>query len=158
MKIDIGISEQNRDGVAKILNGILADEQVLLIKTKKYHWNVTGPHFPQLHKFFDEQYESISGFVDDIAERIRGLGSFAAGSMADYLKIASIKEDSGGNIDAQTMVQNLLENHEALIKVLRKDVSETMEKHGDAGTSDFLTGLMEEHEKTAWMLRATLSS
>ena len=71
MTLSIGISESNRDSIVKILNAVLADEYVLYTKTRNYHWNVVGPQFNDLHKFFEGQYEALNEVVDDVAERAR---------------------------------------------------------------------------------------
>ncbi len=154
---DIGITNENSQGVAHILKQTVSDEYVLSVKTKNYHWNVTGLQFNDLHKFFDEQYEQIDVFIDEIAERIRSLGIKTIGSMADFLNNARLKEDTSVSRDATTMLNNLLNDHEELIRNLRNDLEVCQEKFDDAGNADFLTGLMEKHEKIAWMIRAFLS-
>jgi len=91
----------------------------------------------------------------ELRERVRALGGNSAGSLGEFLELARNKESSGLPRDAQGMVGSLLAAHEALIRNLRSDLEKAAE-FGDAGTNDFLTGLMEQHEKMAWMLRATL--
>ena len=158
MKPDIGLSDANRNGVVKLLVPLLADEYVLYTKTRNYHWNVVGPQFNDLHKFFEAQYEELDGFVDDVAERIRQLGGRSPGTLAEFSKAARLKERPGQRPNARAMLTALLADHEAVIKTLRADLATAMEKFGDAGTSDFLTGLMEKHEKMGWMLRAFLEA
>ena len=154
MKPGIGLSDASRNGVLKLLAPLLADEYVLLVKTRNFHWNVIGPQFNDLHKFFEAQYQEIDEFVDEIAERIRQLGGKSPGTLAEFTKSARLKERPGQRPPARGMLAALLADHEAVIKSLRADVETTQEKLKDAGTSDFLTGLMEKHEKMAWMLRA----
>jgi starvation-inducible DNA-binding protein len=155
-KISIGLSDEQRAGVAGLLRKVLADEYVLYTKTRKYHWNVQGPNFHDLHKIFEAQYEELDEAIDEVAEKIRSLGHFAPGSLSEFLKDARLKEDSGGPVDVKTMVGNLLADHESLIQSLRVDLETAKESFNDAGTQDFLTGLLQDHEKTAWMLRAML--
>jgi starvation-inducible DNA-binding protein len=154
MTLNIGLSEANRDGVVKILNNVLADEYVLYTKTRNYHWNVVGPQFNDLHKFFEQQYEALNEMVDDVAERARSLGGKAYGTLTEFSQHTRLKEQPGRQPAALTMVANLQADHEAMIRTLRADLETVMEKHNDAGTNDFLTGLMEKHEKMAWMLRS----
>jgi starvation-inducible DNA-binding protein len=154
--INIGLSQQQRQGVVEILSRLLADEYLLYTKTRNYHWNVVGPQFNDLHKFFEGQYEAIDEFIDDVAERARTLGAPAVGTLAEFKQLGRIKEQPGRRPAARQMLQDLLADHEALVQILREDLQTAMDKHGDAGTSDFLTGLMERHEKMAWMLRAFL--
>jgi starvation-inducible DNA-binding protein len=154
--IAIGLSDKQRLGVLDILAKVLADEYLLYTKTRNFHWNVVGPQFNDLHKFFQAQYEQIDDFVDDTAERSRALGGVALGSMQAFLKQARLKEAGAPPPGAMDMLAQLLADHESLIRNLREDVAACGDKHGDDGTADFLTGLMEEHEKMAWMLRAFL--
>ena len=154
MKPNIGIGDDNRHAVIEILNTLLADEYLLYTKTRNYHWNVVGPQFNDLHKFFETQYEALDDVVDDVAERARSLDGHALGTLAELGKRARLKERPGKYPEAKAMLADLLGDYEALIRYLRADVATTMDKHGDAGTSYFLTGLMEKHEKMAWMLRA----
>lgn len=154
MKPNIGISDKNREAVVKILNTLLSDEYVLYTKTRKYHWNVDGPYFHDLHKFFESQYEALNEIVDDVAERARALGEESFGTLSEFSKHTRLKERPGENPDSQAMIADLLRDHQAIIQTLRSDLERCTESHGDAGTSDFLTGLMETHEKMAWMLRA----
>jgi starvation-inducible DNA-binding protein len=156
MKPKIGLSDANRDGVIMLLTPLLADEYLLYTKTRNYHWNVAGPQFNDLHKFFETQYEALDGFVDEIAERIRQLGAPSPGTMAEFVKAARLREHAGEYPDAQGMIGALLADHEAVIQALRADLATAQDKFSDAGTCDFLTGLMEQHEKMAWMLRAFL--
>lgn len=156
MKPNLGLSDADRKAVVEILSGLLADEFLLATKTRNYHWNVTGLHFNDLHKVFQARYEALDEVVDDVAERIRALGTLAPATMTEFVKLARLKEHPGHALDARGMLANLLADHESIVRQLRADVDATASKHHDAGTSDFLTGLMEQHEKTAWMLRATM--
>lgn len=155
-KPNIGLSDDQRVGVCEILNGRLADEYVLYTKTRKYHWNVTGIEFAQLHAFFEEQYDILEEAIDEIAERVRQLGFMAIGTLDEFKTLSKIKEEPGYNPRAIDMIRDLLRDHETIIQQLRQDVDTTAEKYHDTGTSDFLTAQMETHEKMAWMLRAHL--
>jgi starvation-inducible DNA-binding protein len=152
-KIDTGISRENMQKITNILNDNLADEYVLLTKTKNYHWNVEDPRFNDLHKFFEEQYELLATAVDEIAERVRAVGGKSRATLKEFISSSQIKEDVGSFPDADTMLGNLLSDHEAIIKTLRKNINECQDLN-DEGTANFLTDKMEEHEKMAWMLRS----
>lgn len=156
MKLNIGLSDGDRTGVVDILDRLLADEYVLYTKTRNYHWNVVGPQFNDLHKFFEGQYEALNDIVDDVAERARSLGGWSQGALAEFLRNTRLQEHPGEHPNAHTMIANLLEDHEAIIRTLRVDLETCVEKYHDVGTNDFLTGLMEKHEKMAWMLRSFL--
>lgn len=157
MNVNIGIPNDKRDAAVTILNAVLADEYVLYTKTRNYHWNVVGPQFNDLHKFFEAQYEVLNDIVDEVAERATSLGGKAVGTLAGFVKTTRLRERPGEYPDARGMLGDLLDDHETVIRQLRIDLATAMDKLGDAGTSDFLTGLMEKHEKMAWMLRAFLA-
>ena len=156
MKINIGIGEKGRKEVTGILNRILSAEYVLYTKTRNFHWNVTGPRFNDLHKFFEAQYEELDDIIDEVAERARALGERSFGSLAEFLAASIVKEPARKNLKDHEMLQELLSDHETLIGDLRSQL-ELCESSGDMGTNDFLTGVMEQHEKMAWMLRSFLS-
>lgn len=105
---------------------------------------------------FEGQYEEIDETIDEVAERIRALSVLSPGIFAEFLRDARLAEDAGAKIDAHTMIAYLLADHESIIRSLRGDLQSAAD-HGDAGNSDFLTGLLESHEKTAWMLRSLLA-
>lgn len=153
MKANIGLTDKNAQEIAQILNKILANEQVLYAKTRNYHWNYEGDNFMEMHKFFEGQYEELAEMIDEVAERIRQIGHYAEGRLKEYLKLTDLTEPAS-TPDQQKQVKNLLDDHETIVRLLRNKVDETANKLKDAGTSDFLTGLMEKHEKMAWMLRA----
>lgn len=155
-KPEIGLSDESRAGVAEIFNTLLADEYVLYTKTRNYHWNVVGSDFHDLHLLFEKQYEELDETIDDIAEYNRGIGLHAEATLAGFLKHTRLKEAPGSYPKAGEMVRNLLADHEILIGRLRIDLDLCQTKFGDAGAADFLTGLMEQHQKTAWMLRSML--
>lgn len=156
LKADVGLTDRQREAVVDILNARLSDNVTLYVKTRKYHWNVRGIEFAQLHEFFEKQYDQLEESMDEIAERVRQVGGIAFGTMEEFLQATALKEQPGVNPDAYGMIGDLLHDHETVIKQLRKDVDATADEHHDLGTSDFLTGLMEAHEKMAWMLRAHL--
>jgi starvation-inducible DNA-binding protein len=156
MNAGIGLKESSRAEVLSLLDPILADEYVLYTKTRNFHWNVTGFHFSALHKFFQEQYEQLDAIVDEVAERSRALGGRALGSMKEFLAAARLGESPARALKEEDMLAELLTDHETLIRSLRKDVDEAA-RLGDQGTADFLTGVMESHEKMAWMLRSFIN-
>ena len=157
MKPNIEIAESHLKEIALLLNTLLADEYVLYTKTRNAHWNIQGQNFIELHKFFESQYDALDIIIDDVAERVRALGHFALGSLKDFAGITRLSEHNQDFADENLVIQTLLEDHEALIRSLRSDISAIDKENRDLGTVDFLTGLMEQHEKMSWMLRAHLS-
>ena len=156
MKTQIGIKPEDSVQVADALNKLLSDEHVLYIKTRNAHWNVEGPDFASVHKFFESQYDELEGIIDSVAERIRSIGHYAEGTMSEYLKLTQLSEESREGNDSPSYIKDLLSDHEAVIIELRENITRFAEELLDLGTSDFITGLMETHEKLAWMLRAHL--
>jgi starvation-inducible DNA-binding protein len=157
MKPNIDISETNIKAVALSLNTLLADEYILYTKTRNAHWNIQGVNFIELHKFFESQYDAMDIMIDDIAERVRAVGHFAVGTLKDFISLTRLSEHNHDFSDPKHIIQTLLDDHESVIRSLRKEISAASDLHRDLGTADFMTGLMEEHEKMAWMLRAHLS-
>jgi starvation-inducible DNA-binding protein len=155
IKTDIGVKDDARKKIVETLNMRLSDEYVLYTKTRKYHWNVIGPRFHQLHEFFKEQYEILDEMIDEIAERARQLGGKSLGTLDEFARNSSINEEPGQNPDAQAMISNLLKDHETVIKTLRKNADEAEELE-DMVTNDFFLEAAQKHEKMAWMLRAHL--
>lgn len=156
-KSSIGISEANRKKIAAQLNKILADESLLYLKTRKFHWNIVGPQFHDLHLFLESEYNILAATVDAVAERVRKMGFFANGSMKQFLAETSLKEHTQSGAITVSMLKELLTDHNQIIKELREQIDIFEEDYKDVGGADFLTGIMEQHEKSAWMLRATIS-
>lgn len=152
--INIGLSDQQRQGIVDILNRVLADAYLLIIKTKKYHWDVVGPQFRTLHEMLEEQYEHLATTIDAVAERIRALGGYPIGTAESFLKYASIKEHPGDLPDATEMVSRLVTDHEQVIRNLREFIPQCEDKYDDSVTADFLSQITEEEEEIAWMLRS----
>jgi len=153
---NIGIQKKNLDAITSMLSEVLADAHVLYIKTRKFHWNVAGESFMELHKLFENQYKQLEEAIDEIAERINKLGSKTPGTMAEFIKSSSLKEAPGKYPTQQQMITELLNDHETVIRDLRKKIEESDEKYKDMGTSDFLVDLVREHETIAWTLRRYL--
>ncbi|GAA4308576.1 Dps family protein [Mucilaginibacter gynuensis] len=154
MKTNIGISEANRQAVAEQLGKLLADEFVLYTKTRNAHWNIEGPDFHSMHLFFESQYEQLDELMDSVAERMRKIGHYAPGTLAQLLQLTHLTEQSDRKNDSLGFLKELLEDHESIIEFLRGNITPFAEKYHDAGTSDYITGLLETHEEMAWMLRS----
>jgi len=157
MKANIGILEEHLKGVAGLLNMLLADEYVLYTKTRNAHWNITGSNFMELHKFFESQYDQLDDIIDNVAERVRALGHESLGSLKDFVTVTRLLEQNINFSDQNTVIKALLADHETIITTLRGNISVMGEEYKDLGSSDFVTGIMEQHEKMAWMLRAYIS-
>ena len=158
MKPKIGIAEKNLHKSTGLLSTVLSDEMTLYVKTRKFHWNVSGNSFMELHKLFQSQYTELEELIDEIAERINKLGRNTIGTMKEFVERTRLKESPNTYPSQKDMLKELLSDHESLIVELRKDIETSTEQNKDAGTTDFLTGIMQQHETIAWKLRRYLSS
>lgn len=156
MTTNIGITDSNRQAVANDLSKILADEYVLYTKTRNAHWNVEGADFYDKHKFFESQFEQLDEIIDNIAERIRSLGHYAPATLQSFLSLTHLTEESRSENNSKGFINELLKDHESIVIHLRENINRFANECNDLGTSDFITGLMEEHEKMAWFLRSHL--
>lgn len=156
MSMNIGITQEDRNAVAKGLAHLLADSYTLYLKTHNFHWNITGIHFNQLHAMFEVHYTELATAVDEIAERIRALGAKAPGSYTEFAELATVKECTDSP-DWKGMVEQLRDDHETISRVCT-ELFDVVDKAGDQPTADLLTVRMDVHQKTAWMLRSLLES
>ena len=157
MDAKIGITAKNRLAVATQLSKLLADEFLLYTKTRNAHWNVEGNDFHAMHLFFESQYEQLDEIMDSVAERIRTIGHYAPATLKSFLKLTHLSELIESRNDSIDFIKELLSDHESIIEFIRGNIHPFEDTYKDAGTSDYVTGLMETHEKMAWMLRAHLA-
>ena len=157
MKPQIGITEEHLKKSISILSSVLANEMTLYIKLRKFHWNVFGESFMELHKLFEGQYAQLESSIDEVAERISKLGGQTIGTMKEFSDLTILKESPNQYPSQIEMIKELLGDHETVIIQLRKDVDLCIQEYKDAGTGDYLTGLMESHETMAWTLRRYLN-
>jgi starvation-inducible DNA-binding protein len=156
MNPNIGLSSKSLKGITEILIYVLADAMVLYTKTRKFHWNVSGNSFMELHELFEKQYKALEKAIDEIAERINKLGTKTPGTLQEFLEMTSLQESPGRYPSQKEMIRELLKDHESVIVQLRQFIDDCDEKFGDIGTADFLTDLLKEHETIAWTLRRYL--
>lgn len=152
----IGIAQEHLQKVNNLLSVVLSDEMTLYIKTRKFHWNVAGESFMELHKLFESQYAELEVIIDTVAERIGKLGGKTIGTMNEFSLLSRIVEHPNEYPVRKSMLSQLLSDHEILITELRKDVDLCAIDYHDAGTADLLTGMLQQHETIAWILRRYL--
>ena len=157
MKIDIGITEQDRSAIVQGLSHLLADTYTLYLTTHNFHWNVTGPMFNSLHNMFMLQYTELWNAVDPVAERIRSLGHAAPGSYAQFGQLTSLPDAPVTPPKALEMIAILAQGHEAVARTARS-LYPAVEKAHDEPTADLRTQRIGVHEQAAWMLRAMLEA
>ena len=140
--------------VVKDLIQVLADTYALAVKTHGAHWNVRGAGFFRLHAAFEEQYTQLFLAADELAERVRALGLDAPSSILQLTELSSIGEST--TRDDDTLVRALRDDHRRVAERCRVAVAVAQEAK-DEGTADLLIGRARAHDKTAWMLSATIS-
>lgn len=154
MVVNIGISQHDLRRISKILSEVLADTLILAIKTRGFHWNVTGKLFIPLHQLFEEQYKEMEESADLLAERIRALGQKAPGSFAEFKRLAEIQETEE-DWSENHMLRQLAHDHALIINRIRNHIK-ALEETKDYETADMLTERLQVHGKFAWMLRSHL--
>jgi starvation-inducible DNA-binding protein len=157
MEPRIGIKTENLNAIALLLSKILADEFILYTKSRNAHWNVEGNNFYVMHKFLEKQYEQLDTIIDEVAERIRMIGHYAPGTVKQFLDLTHFVESIRDKNNGNGFIKELLADHEVIIIHLRENIIQLDVEFHDAGTSDFITGLLKTHEQMAWMLRAHLN-
>ena len=156
METNIGITDVHRQAVAKELAKLLADEYVLYTKTRNAHWNIEGADFYDKHKFFEVQFGQLDDIIDSVAERMRSIGHYAFATLKSFLELTHLTEVNKEKNDGKGFLNELLIDHEGIIIHCRKNIHRFANDYKDAGTNDFITQLMEIHEKMAWFLRSHL--
>lgn len=147
--------DNSKKALADALNGLLADYYALYLKTKNFHWHVTGPHFREYHLLFDEQATELIATTDLVAERVRKLGQDTLTSISAIGAKQRIKDNDSATNDAAKMLKELHADNETLVKSL-KDAKELAEEAGDNATDGLLDDWTDQAEQRAWFLAATI--
>ncbi|WP_159476778.1 Dps family protein [Dyadobacter sp. 3J3] len=156
MTTETGITENNSQAVANDLLRLLADENVLYIKTRNAGWNLEDASFYDKERIFVDQAVEVNEIIDKVARRIRAIGHYAFATLESFLALTHLSETKGDQNDSQTYLKDLLADHDSIIIHCREDIHRFTNQYKDAGTSDFIAAIMEQHENMAWTLRAHL--
>jgi starvation-inducible DNA-binding protein len=157
MTPNIGITDTDLKKSTSLLSTVLADEMTLYVKLRKFHWNITGNSFMELHKLFEGHYKELEKIIDEVAERINQLGSKTIGTMKEFSSLTRLKEEENKYPDQNNMIKDLMNDNETLIVEIRKDIDICSDESHDAGSADLLTKILQQHETMAWILRRYLS-
>jgi starvation-inducible DNA-binding protein len=150
MKIKIVTTGKERDTSIALLSAILSDEMTLYFKTRKFEWNFSEDGFIELNKFFKKQYVELEETIDLISERINKLGGKAIAIMKGFTKLTRLKESPKMHPAQDEMMKELLNDYEAVIVELKKDITGCTTKN--KGISDFLFRILKQHETTtSWL-------
>jgi starvation-inducible DNA-binding protein len=147
--------DNSKKALADALNGLLADYYALYLKTKNFHWHVTGPHFREYHLLFDEQATELIATTDLVAERVRKLGQDTLTSIGAIAAKQRIKDHDSTSTDAAQMLKALHADNESLIQAL-KEAKDLADEAGDNATDGLLDDWTDEAEQRAWFLAATI--
>lgn len=146
-----------RQKVTQQLGVLLGDTFLTYVRTLNYHWNVEGPMFYGIHQLLETQYRELAESLDDLAERIRTLGSESPGEVSKFKGLSSIEESDRRNLHSGGMIRRLVDDHEQVIRSAKQAI-ELAEEVKDYGTADLVTTKLAFHEKAVWMLRSMVSS
>jgi starvation-inducible DNA-binding protein len=141
--------------LAAALNGLLADYYALYLKTKNFHWHVSGPHFREYHLLFDEHAAEILATTDLVAERVRKIGQRALTSIGAIGQAQSIKDNDSEKLDAAAMLKELLADNRHLVSTL-KTAKELAGEAGDNATDGLIDDWTDQAEQRAWFLQETM--
>ena len=137
--------------LAESLNGLVADSYVLYLKTKNFHWHVSGPHFRDYHLLFDEHADQIFAATDALAERVRKIGADTVHSFAQMLQLTSLKENNAKYVAPLDMLQELMRDNKTVVKNMR-EAHDVCDKHGDVASASLLENFIDEAERRNWFL------
>jgi len=137
--------------IAAGMNAILADVFALYLKTKNFHWHMSGPHFRDYHLLLDEQADQLYAMTDPIAERIRKTGGSTLRSIGHIARIQRVKDNDAEYVDPMDMLAELREDNQALAARLR-EVHEMVDEHRDIASASLIEGWIDEAERRTWFL------
>jgi len=142
------------EAVAAALNALVADTFALYVKTKNFHWHVSGRHFRDYHLMFDEQAEQIFSAVDDLAERVRKIGGTTIRSIGHIAQLTRIVDNNEAFVAPHAMMAELIKDHQGVVARMRA-AHEVAEGHNDVATASLLENLIDGTERRLWFLFET---
>src|SRR4051794_37565267 len=137
--------------ISAALNGILADSFALYLKTKNFHWHVSGPHFRDYHLLLDEQATQVFAATDDMAERVRKIGGMTLRSIGDVARLQRIKDNEENYVPPIDMLKELMEDNKAVAQAMR-EAHKLCDDHEDVATASMLEIWIDETERRSWFL------
>ncbi len=150
-KTNSGFSPEDVKNLSSVLNALLADVFALYLKTKNFHWHMSGPHFRDYHLLLDEQAAQIFAISDDIAERVRKIGGTTIHSIGHIARLQRIADNDRENVDAKSMLLELCADNKAFVESLRS-AHEVADHANDYATTSLIEVWIDEAERRAWFL------
>jgi starvation-inducible DNA-binding protein len=151
LKTPTDLSQDAVSAVSAALNALLADSFALYLKTKNFHWHVSGPHFRDYHLLLDKQSEEILETTDELAERVRKIGGTTLRSIGHIARLQRIPDNDAEMVPPLDMLRELLEDNKSVIKNMR-EAHEIADQHDDVATASLLENFIDDAEKRAWFL------
>jgi starvation-inducible DNA-binding protein len=137
--------------VSEALNGLLADSYALYLKTKNFHWHVSGPHFRDYHLLLDEQAADILGATDDMAERVRKIGGTTLRSIGHIAQLQTIEDNDADFVPPGVMLKELMDDNKKITQRMR-EAHEVADEHEDVATASLIENWIDQTEKRTWFL------
>ena len=157
LRTPTGLGDEARRDIAGALNALLADFFALYMKTKNFHWHVSGPHFRDYHLLLDEQADQIYATTDPIAERVRKLGGTTVRSIGHIARLQRVADNDADFVTPLDMLAELREDNARLTERMR-ETHDVCDEHGDVATASLLEVWIDEAERRAWFLFETTRS
>ena len=145
------LSDEAIESVSEALNGLLADTFALYVKTKNFHWHVSGPHFRDYHLLLDEQAADILGTTDDMAERVRKIGGTTLRSIGHIAKLQTIEDNGADFVPPAVMLKELMDDNKKVTQRMR-EAHEVADEHEDVATASLIENWIDQTEKRTWFL------
>lgn len=145
------LTQQEVQAITEAVNPLIADAFALYVKTKNFHWHLSGSHFRDYHLLFDEQAEAIFDSIDVMAERVRRVGGTTIRSIGHIAQLQTIEDDNNDFVPAGEMAKRLMQDNGHIAKNIRNAI-EVCDKNRDSATSNALQGILDETERRKWFL------
>jgi starvation-inducible DNA-binding protein len=149
-----GLNTKGCVQIAAELRSLLADVFAIYLKTKNFHWYMSGPHFRDYHLLLDEQAEQLFAMTDDIAERARKIGQPTLHSISDISRHQRLKDNNQESVDPQAMLAELAADNQALTRFMRQ-THDVCDEHADVATASLIENWIDEAERRTWFLSET---
>jgi starvation-inducible DNA-binding protein len=154
LKTPTDLSAEAASAVTNVLNPLLADAFALYLKTKNFHWHVTGPHFRDYHLLLDEQGDQVFAMTDEIAERVRKIGGTTLRSIGHITRLQRIRDNDEEFVAPADMLRELMEDNKAFTSNMRQ-AHEVAAQNNDSATTSLLETFIDETERRTWFLFET---
>ena len=152
---DVPLAQNSITTFASKINQVVADAFALYVKTKNFHWHMSGPHFRDYHLMLDEQAGEILGLIDPLAERVRSVGGTTIRSLEQAARLRTIAGNEADNVAPDAMLVELMEDNNTLAASMRQ-AHKLCDELEDLATASLLEGYIDSAEKRAWFLRETV--